>query len=284
MSGIASGIGKIFATVTNSAVKIGQAVAGVGSTLFTAGASSGAGPMAAGGLSGLVQSFTGKGVLGNILTGAIGQAGFGALAGGAIGALTGQGFGKGALMGGLTGAVTGGLGGLAGAAGLGAQPQAVDGITTGSTPTGMVPTGSTGRVPSTINATQSVSGAPQAAMGQTAAQVAASAPSASGGFMGGLGKFLTSETGGGLIAGLGKGLGAYMDQKAKADESQKDRDFIRDKEQRLQDSYNVDPASLPGNGYQPPQPDQSRPTPTQKYARRRYSYDPIQGRIVMQGG
>lgn len=284
MSSIVSGIGKIFTTVTQTAVKVGQAVAGVGSTLFTAGAASGAGPMAGGGFTSLIKNFTGGGVLGNVLSGAVTQAGFGALAGGAIGALTGQGFAKGAMMGGLTGAVTGGLGGLAGAAGLGAQPPGVDGITTGSTPTGMVPTGSTGRVPSTINATQSVSGAPQAAMGQTAAQVAASAPAASGGIMSGLGRFMTSEAGGGLLAGLGKGLGAYMDQKAKADESQKDRDFIRDKEQRLQDSYNVDPASLPGNGYQPPQPDQSRPTPTQKYARRRYSYSPEQGRIIMQGG
>ena len=38
MSGIVSGIGKAFTSVIGSAVKVGQAVAGVGSTLFTAGA------------------------------------------------------------------------------------------------------------------------------------------------------------------------------------------------------------------------------------------------------
>lgn len=276
MSGLAAGIGKVFTSVIGSAVKVGQAVAGVGSTLFTAGAASGAGPMAGGGFTNLIKNFTGGGVLGNVLSGAVTQAGFGALAGGAIGALTGQGFGKGAMLGGLTGAVTGGFGGLAGAAGLGTQLQAVDGITTGSTPTGLAVTGSTGPTPS-VNPVASVSGAPQAAMGQAAA------PAASGGLMNGLGRFLTSETGGGMLAGLGKGLAGYMDQKAKADESQKDRQFLIDKEQRLRDSYNVDEASLPGNGYAPPQSTEQRPTPSQKYTRRRYQYDPSAGRIVMQG-
>ena len=49
MSGIVSGIGKVFQTITQTAVKVGSAVAGVGSTLFTAGAAAGAGPMAGGG-------------------------------------------------------------------------------------------------------------------------------------------------------------------------------------------------------------------------------------------
>lgn len=288
MSSIMSGLGKVFETVSKTAVKIGSAVAGVGSTLFTAGAATGAGPMATGGFTNLLKNFTGGGVLGNVLSGAITQAGFGALAGGAIGALTGTGFGKGALIGGLGGAVTGGLGGLAGAAGIGAQPS-VDGITTGSTPTGLAPTGSTGPVQS-VNPAPAVSGQPQGAMGAPAASgasaAAAAAPAASGGMMGGLGRFLTSETGGGLIAGLGKGLGAYMDQKAKADEAQKDRDFLRDKEQRLQDSYNIDPTALPGNvggSYAQTGSTQQRPTPTQRYARRRYVYDPNERRVVAQG-
>lgn len=288
MSGIVSGLGKVFQAVSQTAVKVGQAVAGVGSTLFTAGAATGAGPMATGGFTNLIKNFTGNGVLGNVLSGAITQAGFGALAGGAIGALTGQGFGKGALIGGLGGAVTGGLGGLAGAAGLGAQTP-VDGIVTGSTPTGLAPTGSTGAIQS-VNAAPAVSGQPQGAISTAAATAApvaaAAAPAASGGIMGGLGKFLTSETGGGLIAGLGKGLGAYMDQKAKADEAQKDRQYLIDKEQRLQDSYNVDPSVLPGNvgGGNAQQPSQPRQSPTERFSRRRYLYDPKAGRVVMQGG
>lgn len=101
--------------------------------------------------------------------------------------------------------------------------------------------------------------------------------------MGGLGKFV-SENAGGLLMGAGQGLGAYMTQKSKEDENQRDRQYLIDRDARITDSYNVDPASLPGNGYKPPEPDVTRPTPTQKYTRRRYQYDSTAGRIVMMGG
>ena len=83
MSGIVSGIGKVFSTVTSGVARVGKAIMGVGATTFTAGAATGAAPLASGGLAGIVQKFTGTSTLGNILTGAITQAGYGALIGGA---------------------------------------------------------------------------------------------------------------------------------------------------------------------------------------------------------
>lgn len=121
MSGIASGITKIFTTVGSAAARVGKAVAGVGSSLFTAGASTG----------GIASAASGGGVLGNILTGAVKQAGIGALLGGGVSAATGGDFGKGALWGGLAGAATGGLMGAAGA----------QQVVAAETPTGVAPTG-----------------------------------------------------------------------------------------------------------------------------------------------
>ncbi|HKZ07108.1 MAG TPA: hypothetical protein VJU81_16710 [Methylomirabilota bacterium] len=224
--------------------------------------------MASGGLSGIVSSFTGGGVLGNILTGAITQAGYGALMGGAIGAMTGAGFGKGALMGAAAGGISGGL---FGAAGLNPDPLtwgAGDGtgVVAANTPTGMAPTGTTDI------ATQRVS---QAFSNGASPAPAPAAPTGGGGFA----QFMNSETGGGLLAGLGKGLGSYMEAQAAKEAAQADRDFLRDKEQRLQDSYNVDPSALhsapedvSGTG---------RPVPAQKYARKRYEYVPEEGRIML---
>ena len=42
MSGIVSGIGKVFSTVTSGVARVGKAIMGVGATTFTAGAATGA--------------------------------------------------------------------------------------------------------------------------------------------------------------------------------------------------------------------------------------------------
>jgi len=282
MSGIASGIGKVFSAVGSAAARVGSAFTGVGATTFTAGAAAAAPSMATGGLSGIVSSFTGGGVLGNIITGAVTQAGYGALIGGAVGAMTGQGFGKGALMGGLGGAVTGGLFGAAGVnpdpltKGFG-QSQQSGVVPVEGTATGAAPTGSTASAPLDYPSSRvaQANGDITGSVTPAASAVAAAPAAASGG--GGLGKFLSSEAGGGLIAGVGRGLGAYMDSKQRAEEAEKDRQFLRDKEQRLQDSYSVDPSALNG----PVAVDTTaRPTPAQAYGRTRYEYDPAQGRIV----
>ena len=66
MSGIVSGIGKVFSTVTSGVARVGKAIMGVGATTFTAGAATGAAPLASGGLAGIVQNFTGTSTLGKI--------------------------------------------------------------------------------------------------------------------------------------------------------------------------------------------------------------------------
>lgn len=213
MSSVATGIGKVFSSVASTAVKVGSAVASVGTSLFTTGAASGAGSMASGGLSAAASSF-GKSTLGNVLTGAIRQAGFGALAGGAIGAVTGQGFMKGALIGGAGGALMGGVtGAMAPTGGMMASGGVPGAPTTGSVPaataTGFAPTGQTG---------------------------------------GGLMSFLNSEGGAGMVAGLGQGLMEWQKMKAQQDEYDNQRNFTREQQQRVTDSYKVDEGTLPGSG------------------------------------
>lgn len=282
MSGLVSGITKTFQAVGSAVARVGKAVTGVGATTFTAGAASAAPSMATGGLSGIVSKFTGGGVLGNIITGAVTQAGYGALAGGAIGALTGQGFGKGAMMGGLGGAVTGGLMGAAGVnpdpltKGFGQSQQSgivsAEGTATGAAPTGATSSSAVDYPSSRV--AQAHGGDITGSVTPSAAPATVTAPAASGG---GLSRFLSSEAGGGLIAGVGKGLGAYMDAKNRSEEAEKDRKFLRDKEQRLQDSYSVDPSALHDAA---PADTTARPTPAVKYGRTRYEYDPSVGRIV----
>ena len=273
MSGVVSGIGKVFSAVGNAAARVGQAVMGVGATTFTAGAAAGAAPMAAGGFNGVLQGLTGGGVMGNILTGAIKQAGYGALIGGVIGAVTGQGFGKGALIGGLGGAITGGLSGSGLFSAAGIDPTKTGSTTAipSETPTGFAPTGVTDPASARVAAAH---GTPTIYTPEGGA-AAAAAPAAQGG--GGFGQFLRSEAGGGLIAGLGKGIGDYATAKMAAGEREKDREFLREKDQRLQDSYNVDPDALHGAA---PSDTTSRPTPAQKYSRFRYEYSPQAKRIV----
>lgn len=243
MSGIVNGISKVFSTVTSGVARVAKAVTGVGATAFTAGAASGAGSMASGGLNGVISSFTGGGVLSNILTGAIKQAGYGALIGGAIGAVTGQGFAKGAMYGAIGGAVTGGLGA---AFAPGTQPPAVQSVQAAgslpaATPTGLSPTGT------------------------AAAPVAAAEPAS------GLGRFLTSEAGGSMIAGLGQGIMAW--QGAKEERETRERE-----QKRLTDSYNVDPSALAPSTQVVAS---DRPSPSEQYGRpQRWRYDSEARRMV----
>jgi len=273
MSGIVSGITKAFTAVGNATARVGQAVLGVGATTFTAGAASGAGPLASGGLAGIVQKFTGTGVLGNVLTGAITQAGYGALIGGAVSAATGGSFGKGALTGALGGAVSGGLMGAAGlnpdplTRGFGKSPDpGVDtGIVTGSTATGLVPTGST-TAPVPLS---------DAAFNARAGGAAAAAPAAVEGGSG-FSRFMNSPMAGGLVSGLGQGLAGWLASKEKKQAEEDDRNFIRERDQRLTDSYNVAPSAL----HAPMTDNTARPVPAQKYARPRWQYDRESGRMV----
>lgn len=246
MSGLVSGLTKVFTSVGSGIAKVGKAVLGVGASLFTGGA-------APGGLGGVLNGLTGGGVLGNMLTGAIKQAGIGALIGGAIGAVSGAGFGKGALYGALGGAATGALSG----SGL----FSAAGLTPADTPTGVTPTGSSAG-----------SGAAAAA---ATAPVTAAAPSAGKGLF----SFLNSETGGSLIAGLGEGLMGYAQGKMEEKQREEDRQFLLDKEERLRRSYDVPVEALPGGGTGATLPVTQRPTPAQKYDRRRYEYNKSTGTI-----
>jgi hypothetical protein len=268
MSGVVSGITKVFSAVGSATARVGQAVAGVGASVFTAGAATGAGSLASGGLTGAIQSVAGKGVLSNVLSGAIKMAVPGAI----IGAVTGQGAMKGALMGGLGGAVMGGMGGMDGissmlggngsdalAGGAGADtlssggmgraggvghPDAGGGFSSTSVP--QINPGTGEAVAATTGATSSIPG------GTAAGELA---KSNNGGFMGKIGNFLNSETGAGVLSGLGQG----MIEKAKVDaiaaENQKNRDFQLANQKRITDSYNVNTS--------------------------RWTYDPAAGRVVM---
>ena len=264
MSGVVSGITKVFSAVGSATARVGQAVSGVGASVFTAGAASGAGSMASGGLTGVVQSVAGKGVLGSVLSGALKTALPGMVIGGVVGAVTGQGFMKGALMGGLGGAVMGGVN----AYGSMSPNAGVDAMTTGS----IAPSASRGLNQNVMAGHPSGGEALRmpvvdAATGQTVASgtsgSAIPAQTAAGQLAnpgnGGLLGFLQSENAAGIMSGLGQG----MIEKAKVDaiaaENQKNRDYKNADQKRITDSYDIAPGSL---------------------NRGRFSYDPSQGRVV----
>ena len=234
MSGIASGIGTVFKAVGSTASKISSSVVGIGKAAFTAGAATGATSMASGGLNGVIQSVTGQGVLGNVLTGAVKQAAVGAALGAATGAVTGAGAGKGALIGGLTGGIAGGFGSYMDTTGL--ETAAA---TPAATPTGFAPTGVTDAKAATDLV---INDSPANAMVSTAAPAtpATSAPAATGvaaGFKG----LLDNEMLMGALGGLGEGLMKQQEINALRDERQADRDRRDGQQTRITDSYSVDP-------------------------------------------
>lgn len=278
MSGVVSGIGKVFQAAVGGVARITQAVSAVGKTVFTAGAATGAGSMASGGLNGIISSFAGNGVLGNILTGAIKTAIPGALVGAAVGGLTGTGVLKGALMGGAGGAVMGGFGAMAG-------------VVPGNTPTGVEPTGTTTGAPSALpqpsfDARWGGNPAPPVvtptAPAPAIAPGATPAPAGGNGFM----SMFQGQTGAALLSGLGQGGAAYLQQKSLEEEAQRDRDAIMQRQQRITDSYNVDPAVLAGGSSAQQQPadstvvqPQAPPSPRRYGPTKRYEYDG-KGRVV----
>lgn len=218
MSGVASAIGKIFSTVGSAAARVSSSVAGIGATVFTAGAAGGAGSMASGGLNGIVQNVAGNGVMSNVLSGAMKQAGYGALTG-AIGSAVGGGSPlKGALAGGAGGLVVGGLSGFTGLAGgktvataTNDSPKFGQSVVTAETPTGLAPSGMGGRL--------------------------STAPATGGGMSG----FLNSSAAGKLVEGIGNGFSQSMQARALARENQRQRDFTTAQQQKISDSYSVDP-------------------------------------------
>lgn len=256
MSGVVSGITKVFSAVGQTAAKVSQAVVGVGASAFTAGAATGARSMAVGGLSGVAGS-AGRTTLGNMISGAVRQAGYGALIGAGVGAVTGQGALKGAMYGGLGGALTGAVSGAMQptALGAGGVPAGGTGVQPNSyAPTGINPAGSA--MPAVTPPSQS-----------PILQPAASTVNTAGGGLGSkIKNFLFSEGGGQMIAGLGGGLlqgMAKRDELAAAKElADADRRFILEREQRLTNSYNVDPTALAGS------------------RSKRYRFDPDIGEVV----
>ena len=166
------------------------------------------------------------------------------------------------------------------------------------TATGFAPTGATTSAPNTLRGgtaampdavrSQMTTGLNQQASAITAgtgAATAAAAPAAAaaaGG--GGLMSFLGTETGGNIISGLGQGAMAWYENKQKdkqlqmqAEEYDKQRAAELDKEMRTKASYQVDPSV-----YHSASSDTTvRPTPAEKYSRKRFEYDPSAGRVVL---
>jgi len=265
MSGIVSGVTKVFTAVGSAVARVGSAVGAVGASVFTAGAASGAGSMGSGAFSSMLQSVTGDGVLGNVLSGALKTAIPGALIGGAVGAMTGTGFMKGAMMGGLGGAAMGGIN----AYGAGQSPG-VDTMTTGSvsqssnagrlSPEGGGISGGNGLIQSSVPQVNPATG-----QAVTNAATSSTVPeqTAAGALVkkeaGGFGAFLNSETGAGLIGGLGKGFTAKAQADALAAENQKNRDATAAEQASRTASYDMAPGT---------------------FSRGRLSYDPAAGRVV----
>lgn len=287
MSGVVSGVGTIFSSVASTAVNVGSAIMGVGASLFTGGAATGAAGGALGGMFG--------GTLGNVIGGAVRTGAIGALVGGAVGAATGQGFGRGALIGGLGGAAAGGLGAAMGPGGMmgqGAQ-QAAGGIapSPGQTPTGVTATGSMPAPQSTSGGLFSSTPMTQQGghLGAASTVPAAQGAAASGGGMGGL---FQGETGGQILAGIGQGAMGWLQSRNQAREAEKNRAMQLEMQQRNHAEQRAAENRLVGRYEGQPtfgraqDSGEGRQTPGEKYARTsepraRYMYDPAQGRIVL---
>ena len=284
MSGVVSGIGKVFSAVGNTAAKVTKSIASVGATVFTAGAATGAAPIAQGGLSNIF----GQGTLGKVIQGAVSRAVPGALMGGAVGALTGQGFMKGAMIGGLGGAAFGGAegAGLFKTSGMQQGLSGQSGMNTlyggpgddrlgsggGLAPGGfdMSRFGPQTNIP--VKSSQiDVLGAIDRSQPDAMTATAVGQSSSGGGlFQKGL-DFLGSERGGQLLAGLGQGASEYLEAKRIMEERERHRQFIRDNQQRVTDSYKgtVVPSNVVANEV------------AKMQAKPRYMFDPGAGRIVL---
>jgi hypothetical protein len=235
MSGVISGIAKIFKPIVSVATKIIKPIAAVGATLFTGGAALGAGPAIGGGLGGILSL---GGTLANIAGTAFGRAGWqgaGAQGSGTATAWGGQDVGGGGSP--PRGLMSGTVGN-----GLGEGSSSYDGG-------GM-----------------SFSGNYAEGVGDVTQQNITT-PTTGGGLFG-------SVQGGSMLAGLGGGLSQWMQSrqeqrmmeaqlKSREKIAQNELDFMRDKEERVRDSYRVAPSAH-----------ESAPQ------RVRYQYDRESGRVV----
>lgn len=233
MSGVVSGIAKVFTPLVSVATKIIKPVAAVGATLFTGGAAMGAGPAMAGGLGGLLSL---GGMLASVAGTAFGRAGFQQVGS--------QG----------SGTSTEWMGGGGGSRGL--MPGTVgEGLSSGSSSYGGDGMAFSGTYADDLGATT---------------QQSIATPTGGRGLFG-------SVQGGSLLAGLGGGLAQWM--QARQDErmldkqlnsrekiAQNELDFMRDKEERVRDSYRVNPS-----------------VHEQAPKRVRYQYDPTSGQVVPVG-
>lgn len=271
-------LGKVFQPVANAVARIGTAAAAVGRAAFTAGAATGANSMASGGLNGFIQSLTGNGVLGSVLTGAVSQAAVGAGIGAITGAVTGIGAGKGALYGAAGGAVTGGLSGAT--RGLGPVQAA-------NTPTGMAPIGQTQSTPRGLAIGTQYNAAgfrTQPAAGQISTVVQPQQPQRGLGTM--FGRLFQNEHLGSALESAGAAALGYMGEQSaeqgRMDRLEREIQHREDTEQRRRDSYSVDPSALHG-------PVTSRsnasPSPGQRFVRpQRFArFNPQSGLIELGG-
>lgn len=242
-----------------------------GATLFTASAATGTGLAGAASGGGNLAGLLGGGsVLGNVLSGAIKQGLVGGLIGGIAGSLTGAGFGKGALIGGLGGAALGGFQGFATPTGISAG---VDTMTTGSTSPLVAANTATGAAPN-ISYGGPGEGASKfggTGLGTPTAITAATTGGTQqgGGLFKGLGGFLGSEGGAAMIGGIGEALASEREWEQVGKIKEDERKFLREQEQRITDSYAVDPTVLGGTYVDPERA--SRPTPGQKWVYNRNS-------------
>jgi hypothetical protein len=265
---IFSSIGKAFRKVGEIVRKVAMPLLAVGAIVFTGGAALGLAPFA-GGWGAAVAGGLGKlgisasSAIGSTLIGAGTQAGYGAAIGGVGAALTGQDISKGATLGGLAGAVTGGLGGAMNAAT--SMPGKVTMSSRGLNPgAGPMPRPDAAASNAANAGAASVGGASAGAAGDVAAAVT---KPEGGGLLGG---FLDRRTVGELVAGAGRGLLTGM---AANDAGKSDEMKIYGK---VAKSY-----TMPDSVYDTmPGPDQARPTPREKWGRKRWRYDPDQKRIV----
>ncbi|MEM7709373.1 MAG: hypothetical protein AAF264_01200 [Pseudomonadota bacterium] len=300
MSSIVSGVAKVFKPVAAAATKIGGAVAQVGKSVFTAGAAAGAGPIASGGLSAVAKN-AGGGVLSNMLSGAAKTAAVGAVVGGLTSAATGGSFAKGALTGGLGGAVVGGVsqsglmpGLTQGDTNTPARTASSDAPLSGSSGSARLTGGEGGDRLFDVSADVPLPASrPQGLMPSATDGATTTARPTTAGKTEGAGKGLMNflkdkETLGSILQGAGEAGMKWQENKweaereaaqreAQAAEYAAARDFKREQQQQIVDSYKVDDSALHAPhdfGATPPQQQVAAQT-----QRPRRQYNPQTGRI-----
>ena len=87
-----------------------------------------------------------------------------------------------------------------------------------------------------------------------------------------LGNFLNSEAGAGLLGGIGEAIGEERRNELLAEREQAERDWLRERDERITESYSVPAEALGGTYVDPDRA--SRPTPSTKWA-----YNPNSGMI-----